>query len=267
MNSFLSYIGGKSKLAKTIIRLMPKHQCYVEVFCGAAWLYFKKPESEIEILNDINSDLVTLYRVVQNHLSAFAESLKWTLTSRAEYDRFKVMDPETMTDIQRSVRFYYLLRNTFASKLDASSFNVATTKRPRINIIDIEKDLSEVHLRLSGTYIENKDYSYIINRYGSKGNVFMYLDPPYFKCEEYYGKGIFERSDFQKMSDMLSDVPSKFIVSINDAPEIREIFKRYNIREVETTYHAGGADKKKKVTELCIMNYDPDTVELAYPDL
>jgi len=62
MNSFLSYMGGKSLLTKKIIPLIPQHQCYCEVFSGAAWLLFRKEESEVEIINDINSDLVTLYR-------------------------------------------------------------------------------------------------------------------------------------------------------------------------------------------------------------
>lgn len=209
--------------------------------------------------------VVSLFKMAHNHLQAFSDCLRWTLTSRAEYDRFKQMDPSAMTDIQRSVRFYYLLRNTFASKLDFSSFNVATTKRPRINLLRIEEDLSDVHLRLSETYIENKHFEYIINRYGQKNDVFMYLDPPYYQCEDYYGKGIFSRDDFQKLAELLEQTPSKFILSINDAPEIRDVFKSFNIRTVHTTYSAGGADKKKTVQELLIMNYDPDTVELAYP--
>jgi DNA adenine methylase len=60
MNSFLSYRGGKSLLTRRILPLIPEHTCYCEVFCGAAWLLFAKPESDVEIINDINSDLVTL---------------------------------------------------------------------------------------------------------------------------------------------------------------------------------------------------------------
>lgn len=254
MDSFLAYLGGKSGLTKKIIPFIPPHKCYVEVFAGAAWLFFRKEPSEVEILNDINTELVTLYRVIKNHLEEFMRCMKWTLTARDEYDRFKKQDPETMTDIYRAVRYYFLLKNTFASKNDFSSFNVATTKRPRINLLRIEEDLSDTHVRLSDVYIENKPYEYVISRY-DKPHTFMYLDPPYYNCENFYGKGIFAREDFAKLRDLLTNCQGKFIMSINDVPEIRELYKDFTIREVDTFYQAGGADKKKKVSELLITNY------------
>ena len=76
MRSFLSYYGGKSLLARKIIPKIPEHTCYCEVFAGAAWLLFKKEESQVEIINDINKDLVTLYRVIKHHLEEFIRYLK-----------------------------------------------------------------------------------------------------------------------------------------------------------------------------------------------
>jgi DNA adenine methylase len=117
MKSFLSYLGGKSLLAGKIIPKIPAHTCYCEVFAGAAWLLFKKEESEVEIINDINTDLVTLYRVVKHHLREFIRYLEWILVARDEFERFKLENPETLTDIQRAVRFFYLLKNAYSSKL------------------------------------------------------------------------------------------------------------------------------------------------------
>lgn len=111
--SFLSWIGGKSLLANRIIPLLPEHTCYCEVFGGAGWLLFKKPESHSEVLNDINTDLVTLYRVVKNHLEEFVRCFKWVLVARDEFDRFLAESPESLTDIQRSARFYYLVKTGF----------------------------------------------------------------------------------------------------------------------------------------------------------
>ncbi len=156
--SFLSYLGGKSLLANKIIPLIPQHSCYCEVFAGAAWVLFKKDESEVEIINDINTDLVTLYRVVKHHLDEFIRYFRWILVARDEFERFKTERPEVLTDIQRAVRFYYLLRMGFSGKIRNPTFGVCATRAPRLNLLRIEEDLSVAHLRLSRVFIENKPY-------------------------------------------------------------------------------------------------------------
>jgi len=258
MKSFLAYMGGKSLLAGKIIERIPRHNCYCEVFAGAAWLLFKKDESasNVEIINDINTDLVTLYRVVKHHLEEFIRYLKWILVARDEFDRFKSETPESLTDIQRAVRFYYLLKSGYAARIKNPSFSIATTAKPRFNLLRIEEELSAVHLRMARVYIENRPYEQFIARF-DKPDTFFYLDPPYYGCEDYYGDDIFCRDDFRKLKDMLNVIQGKFILSINDVDEIRDIFKGFYIEKVNTSYSAGGANKKKRVTELLIMNYRP----------
>ncbi len=255
MNSFLAYMGGKSLLTKKIITKIPDHNCYCEVFAGAAWLLFRKEESNVEIINDINTDLVTLYRVVKLHLEEFIRYLKWILMARDEFERFKLENPDTLTDIQKAVRFYYLLKSGFAARLENPSFNIATTSRPRLNLLRIEEELSAVHLRLSRVYVENRPFDAIINRF-DKPDTFFYCDPPYYGFEDYYGKGIFSREDFGRLKDILAGIKGKFIMSINDVPDIRSLFKGFKIEAVGTTYTAGGANKKKSVKELLIRNYE-----------
>jgi len=248
-------MGGKSLLAGKIIPLIPEHYCYCEVFSGAAWVLFKKEESRVEIINDINIDLVTLYRVIKHHLEEFIRYFKWLLMAREEFERFKKEKPDTLTDIQRAVRFYYLLKLGYAARIDNPSFSVATTSRPRLNLLRIEEELSAVHLRLSQVYIENKDFRKIIPQF-DKPDTFFYIDPPYFDCEDYYGKGIFRQEDFAVLADLLRSVAGRFILSINDVKEIRELFKDFNLKTVDTIYSAGGAHRKKHVQELLIMNYE-----------
>jgi DNA adenine methylase len=179
MKSLISYLGGKSLLAQKIIPFIPDHKCYCEVFAGAAWLLFKKNPSNVEILNDINSDLVTLYRVVKHHLDEFVRYFRWELVSRDEFERLKGERPETLTDIQRAARFYYLLRNGYASRIANPNFSVAATGRPRFNLLRMEDELSAVHLRLSRVYIENMHYDQFIRRF-DKFQTFFYIDPPYY---------------------------------------------------------------------------------------
>jgi len=257
MNSFLAYMGGKSLLAKRIVARIPKHNCYCEVFAGAAWILFKKEESEVEIINDINTDLVTLYRVVKLHLEEFIRYLKWILVARDEFERFKLENPETLTDIQKAVRFYYMLKLGYAARIDNPSFSIATSSKPRLNLLRIEEELSAVHLRLSRVYIENRPYDAIIQRF-DKPDTFYYVDPPYYGCEDYYGRGIFKRADFTRLRDILTQINGRFIMSINDADEIRDLVKDFKIETVATSYSAGGGHKKKRVNELLIMNYNPN---------
>ena len=78
----IPWIGGKRRLADIIIPRFPAHTCYVEVFAGGAALYFMRPPAQVEVINDINGELVNLYRVVQRHLEEFVRQFKWALSSR-----------------------------------------------------------------------------------------------------------------------------------------------------------------------------------------
>lgn len=256
MKSFLSYLGGKSLLAGKIVKRIPEHVCYCEVFAGAAWLLFKKEESEVEILNDINTDLVTLYRVIKNHLEEFIRYLKWILVARDEFGRFKDENPDTLTDIQKAVRFYYLIKNGYSSRMVKPTFSISTLRRANFNLLRIEEELSAAHLRLCRVYIENLPYERVIERL-DKPHTFFYLDPPYQGCEDYYGKGIFERSDFERLRDLLKGIKGRFIMSLNDTREIRDLYKKFHVETVDTTYLVMGKGKKQKVNELLIMNFGP----------
>jgi len=258
MRSFLSYIGGKSRLAPRILARIPDHHCYCEVFAGAAWLLFRKEESKVEILNDINTDLITLYRIVKNHLEEFIRYLKWILVSRDEFSRFMAETPESLTDIQRAVRFYYLMRCGYASRIKSPCFSVSPTRPSAFNLLRIEEELSDVHLRLCRVYIENMDYKALIPRF-DRPETFFYLDPPYYGFEDYYGDGIFSQQDFVTLRDLLAGLNGKFLLSINDTHVIRRLFKDFHIETEWTNYLAAGGDKQKKVTELLISNYDQRT--------
>jgi len=254
MKSFISYLGGKSLLTRTIIPKIAPHTCYCEVFAGAAWMLFKKEESKVEIINDINTDLITLYRVVKHHLDEFIRYFRWILVSRDEFERFRKEDPDTLTDIQKAVRFYYLLRTGYASRIPQPVFSLSPTRPSCLNLLRIEEELSMAHLRLSRVYIDNLPYEKMIKK-ADRENTFFYIDPPYCGCEDDYGKGLFQSDDFANLAIVLKEIKGSFIMSINDIPWIRDIYKEFYISEVATTYMCGGGNKKKKAAELLISNY------------
>jgi DNA adenine methylase len=252
VNSPLPYIGGKSKLSETIIKMIPDHQAYCEVFAGAAWVLFRKEPSRYETINDLDSDLVTFYRVLQHHLEEFLKQFKWLLTSREWFDDFKRQQVAGgLTDIQRAARYYYLQRHCFAGRVKGRTFGAGPLRGPRINLLRIEEELSVIHLRLARVTIENLPWQEFLMRY-DKAQTFFYLDPPYYRAP-FYAHNL-ELSDYQEMAEQLSQIRSKFVLSINDLPEMRETFGRFKIRPVVLKYSAPKGDWSEG-KELLITNF------------
>ncbi len=247
------WIGGKFQLAKQIIERIPEHECYCEPFAGAAWVLFRKPPSTTEVINDINRDVVTLYRVVQHHLDELVRWFRWALASRDEFQRLMEVDPVTLTDIQRSARFYYLQKLSFGGKVAGRTLGTSTTRPPRLNLLRIEQELSDAHLRLARVMIENLGYADCISRY-DRPHTFFYLDPPYWGCEDYYGRNLFSRQDFETLADQLAGVQGRWLLSINDVPEIRAIFSRFRTEETSVRYSCA-RQARDRFGELLIRNY------------
>lgn len=249
----IPWIGGKRRLAKTILPLFPEHTCYVEPFCGAAALYFMKDQTEVEVLNDINGELVNMYRVVKHHLDEFVRQFRWSLTSREIYKWLKVTPEETLTDIQRAARFYYLQKLAFGGKVTDQNFGTATTSAPRLNLLRLEEDLSQAHLRLSRTYIEHLAWLDCIKKYDRPHTLF-YCDPPYWGMEGY---GVdFGLEQYDQMADLARSIKGKMIISINDIPEMRKAFSGLTIDTAEITYTVGGANRSARRSELIIRNFE-----------
>lgn len=251
MNSPLAYIGGKSKLSKTIIDMLPEHQAYCEVFAGAAWIFFRKSPSRYETINDLDSDLVIFYRVLQNHLEEFLRQFKWMLSSREWFHDWKRQQVAGgLTDIQRAARYYYLQRLSFGGRVRNRTFGTGPMHRPRVNLLRIEEELSEVYLRLAGVTIENLPWNEFVRRY-DRPRTFFYLDPPYYKAP-YYEHNM-DLKDYQEMAQLLAGIKSSFILSLNDHPEIRDTFQGFNIKPVVLNYTVS-RNKQTQGKELLISN-------------
>lgn len=249
----IPWIGGKRRLADRIFPLFPQHDCYVEVFAGGAALFFMRPApAKVEVLNDINGDLINLYRVVQNHLEEFVRQFKWALSSRQVFKWMQDTRPETLTDIQRAARFYYLQQSAFGAKVEGQCYGTATTQPPGLNLLRIEESLSAAHLRLANTYIEHSSWQKVIERYDRPHTLF-YMDPPYWQTEGY---GVeFGWEQYEEMADLIGRIQGKAIISLNDHPDIRQAFSRYHIETTDIKYTVGGG-KGSDAKEVLIFNWN-----------
>jgi DNA adenine methylase len=114
--------------------------------------------------------------------------------------------------------------------------------------------IAAAHERLQLVVIENLGYGEFVEAYDTPETLF-YLDPPYWGGEADYGKGLFARGDFRKIATALAGLKGHFILSINDRPEIREIFAGHRFEEVETTYTVN-VGQPKPAKELLITRAD-----------
>ncbi|WP_136414417.1 DNA adenine methylase [Herbaspirillum sp. ST 5-3] len=251
----IPWIGGKRRLADRLIPQFPPHICYVEVFAGGAALYFMRPPAPVEVINDVNGELVNLYRVVKHHLEEFVRQFKYALSSRDVFKWLQDTPPETLTDIQRAARFFYLQQQAFGGKVEGQNWGTATTAPP-INLLRIEENLSAAHLRLAQAYIENLDWAACIDRY-DRPHTFFYMDPPYWETEGY---GVaFGLDQYEKMAGKLRSMKGKAIVSLNDHPDIRRIFAGFQIDTVPIQYSVAGGGKAVDRQEVVIYSWNRES--------
>jgi len=245
-------MGGKRRLADLLIPRFPPHKCYVEVFAGGAAIYFLRLPAEVEVINDVNGELVNLYRVVKAHPEEFMRQFKWALSSREMFKWTQDTPPETLTDVQRAARFYYLQHHCFGGKIEGQTWGTATTAPP-VNLLRIEEQLSAAHLRLASTYIERLDWKVCIERY-DRPHSFFYLDPPYWETAGYGVPFAFDQ--YELMAQVMRKLKGKAILSINDHPDIRRAFAGFHMETLEINYTVGGGDKQAPRRELVIWSWD-----------
>lgn len=250
------YVGGKKILARPLaarIAAIP-HGIYAEAFVGMAGVFLKRETApDIEAINDLNRDVATLFRVLQRHYQAFTDMLRWQLASRAEFDRLRSQDPDTLTDLERAARFLYLQRLAFGGKVAGRSFGLATTQPARFDVRKLGPLLEAVHERLAGVWIECLPWRGFLERWDRPATLF-YLDPPYWGSEGYYGPELFDRSEFAALAEALKGLRGRFIMTLNDGPEIRELFGWATIEPVELTYFLPGRGGLAGARELIITD-------------
>ena len=159
----LPYIGGKNRLAKQIISLLPVHTTYVEPFAGGAQVFFHKEPSKVEVLNDLDGEIVNFYRVCQLHHDELLRYFKYCLVSRKWFDLLRATDPATLTDIQRAARHLYLLKNSFASLILHPNYHWHVVQPPGFNLERLPQLIENAHKRLERVQIECLPYEEVVN--------------------------------------------------------------------------------------------------------
>ncbi|SLN75051.1 Modification methylase DpnIIA [Pseudooceanicola marinus] len=248
------WLGGKKALHRKIIERIEAipHATYAEPFVGMGGVFLRRSwRPKCEVANDLNGEITNLFRLLQRHYPQLMDVMRFQITSRREFERLRAQDPAGLTDLERAARFLYLQRLAFGGKL-GGVFGVASDRGSRFSLARLEPLLEAAHERLDGVVFENLDWKEVLTRYDSPQTLF-YLDPPYWGGEADYGKGLFDRDQFAEMARLLSEIRGAFILSINDRPEIREIFAAFVLEPVQLKYTVSKGEASE-ARELIISN-------------
>jgi DNA adenine methylase len=247
----LPYIGGKSRLATKIIALFPAHTTYVEAFAGGAQILFRKPPSEVEIINDLDYEVVNFFRCCQLHYEELLRYMRFSVASRKWYQIMLSTEPATLTDIQRAARFLYLQKNSFGGLVIKQHFHYGVTQCSNYNPERLPEVIEAAHNRLAKVQIESLPYEEVLAKYDRPTTLF-FLDPPYWDRKLY--KFNFKEDDFLALAERLRTLTGNFILTLDDHPKVREIFGAFHFSRAEITYTAQQT-VGKRFGELLITNF------------
>lgn len=249
MNSFITWLGGKYSLRNQILKEFPiKVSSYVEVFGGAAWVLFAREKSPgVEVYNDVNHNLVSLFRCIKYHPKALQEELQWCLISREEFQQAKLdFNNPALTDIQRAARFFLLIKCSYGA-------NRRSFSGRRVSLKSVVDDLELFSERLKSTVIEQLDFEKLIHLYDRTETLF-YADPPYYGVQDYYASQ-FQESDHLRLRNTLENVKGKFILTYNDCSFIREMYRDFQIIPIERQNNITSSSTQERYREIIIKNY------------
>lgn len=262
----IPYIGGKSYLASWIINNFPEdfqEKVYCEVFGGGGWVLFKKEPSYLEIYNDLNKNLVALFKTIRDNYPEFEHRMQWSLHSREMYieaiDRLK--DDKFINQMERAMHYAVGKIQSFSGN-GGWGYQVTADKIVSGKWLPFVKRLSLINSRLKRVQIECLDFESVITKYDSKKTLF-YLDPPYYGVEIYYKHaGVdFKPADHERLAGILKTIKGKFVLSYYEHPVIRKLYKGFNIQLKTASKHSCGIvrstkiKEKPKSVELLIKNY------------
>jgi len=279
----LSYIGGKSKIGKWIVPFYPKDiETYVEPFGGMFWCYYNMdfeqyPNLKNIVYNDFNPLNYNLFICVQNpsELLKSVESIpcqqRGVDNTPTEYkDLFKEFQSEIFADdfeinypdYDVAAKYAYILTQVFSGSKPESSNYIdlkGKYKSKYLTFRDKLKNEKWVNKFSKINVVENMDFEELINKYDG-GKTYFYLDPPYWKTENYYSNHDFDRNDHERLAKILNNIKGKFSLSYYDFELLSEWFPKNDYLWEQKDFVKSAAAKKGKTqnkgTELLILNYN-----------
>ncbi len=270
-NSVIGWLGGKTKLRATIINCMPLHKCYVEIFAGSATIFFGKPPSRIEIINDVHGELVNLMKVisgtyfdssVRDEFIGYVRSMPAARKVYEDWKHWTASDLAKLNDAQRAFRFYYCVKKGFSS-IPKGGYEASPLSSNRYNMhTDFERFAER--FRVSNAQIECMDFKRLVEKYNrQRANTFFMGDPPYFVADRTsYYEYIFSEEDhneLKKCCDSINHNENTFLLTYDDVEPVIGLYKEYYLYKTDLIVYSAAderGDRSLAKREIIITNYD-----------
>jgi DNA adenine methylase len=252
LRPILCRMGSKYMLRNMIVPLIPEHTTYIEPFVGTGAIFFNKPKAEKNVLNDLDNDT---YSFLKNLQKAPLDVTTYPESKTVEGHKALWKKPQrTIQD-----KLVHQMIRTCSGFISGVMVREPKHIYSSPSIHNKVKRIGELKEKLKGVKITKEDYAKVIQKHDG-ANAFIFLDPPYENTDKPFGYAEDKGFDFQRLAEVLSKVKGKFLMTINDSPEIRAIFKQFHQRPFKpitrmiTTRHATGT-KTYERKELFVSNY------------
>jgi len=271
INSLSGYVGGKVKLAPKLISYFKPHKWYLELFAGMMSVFLYKGNSERNIINDINNNVINLFTVARDRPEELIKLIELTPYSSKiywDYAHLYTNKWEEIDELRRALIYLYLLRHTFNSQVTSFSYTTTHIQSNAWGNNSMLQNIRNFAKRCQGVEFTNYDFKKVLSTpwlWENADKLLIYADPPYYVATEVssYYEYIFTTEDHTIFRDMITDMANKgvsVVISYDAHPKIYELYKDkpWTIHEikdvVQSASNKDGAPVKR--TELVIVNYD-----------
>jgi DNA adenine methylase len=256
MKTPITYYGGKQTLLKYILPLIPAHKLYCEPFFGGGAVFFAKPPSEVEVINDSNGEIVNFFQVVKKKFAELQKEIQATPHSRELYKKAMVVYeyPDLFTDVKRAWALWVLTNQGFAGMIGSWGFGKDNAKEK--SLLHKREDFAKNYAqRLERVQIEQNDALKVLARCDDKES-FIYCDPPYIGSDMGHYAGYTEE-DYKALLNFLAKTKAKFLLSSYPSKILNAYIKKYKWRVRKISKHVSVTKHTEKVkTEMLVFNYE-----------
>jgi DNA adenine methylase len=258
-----AYFGGKTRLARQIVDLLPPHEHYVEPYAGSLAVLLAKPRSRMETVNDIDCDLVTFWKVLRDQPDDLARVCALTPHGRAEFAATYEEGLEAPTELERARRVWVRLSQSRSGTLrrtgwrhcvDPAGSNLGMPGYLEAYVARMAPGAE----RLVGVSLETQPALDIIERYGRSPNVLLYVDPPYLgstRVSGGYRHEMKSEAEHRELAAALLNCRASVVLSGYDSPLYLEMYDGWHSTRIETTTGQGGTREER--TEVLWCNRAP----------